>query len=103
MSETRPLTSRLAMPLFIGLVALLIALGVAAAWVPTISCAVCSGSGGIRVETPNFIEGNRLYHMTFFGDQFRVDPCGECRGKGRVTWVHSKLMGLVEQQPIANH
>jgi hypothetical protein len=91
------------MPMFICVVALLIALGVAAAGLPTIPCAVCGGSGGIRVETPHYIEGNRRYRKTFFGDQFRVDPCGECLGKGRVTWVRSKLLGPVEQPPVANH
>jgi hypothetical protein len=103
MYEPRPLMPQLAMPLFVGLVALLFGLGAVAAWVPTIPCADCGGSGNIRVETPTFEEICHPYRKTLLGAQFKIVPCGECQGKGRLTWVHNKLLGRIEQQPIATH
>ncbi len=90
------------MPVFFGIVALFVALGIMGAWLPTVPCAVCGGSGSIRSRRDNYVETFHPYGKTLLGDQFKVDPCGECHGKGRVTWVRAQLSGGVEQRPAAN-
>jgi hypothetical protein len=84
------------MPLFFCSTALLIAIAVVAMVVPTVACAICVGSGNITKSWDNYIVTYHPYRKTLLGDQFKVVPCEECRGRGRLTWIQSKLQGSTQ-------